>query len=145
MVEIFKRNKWEYIITLKDGNLPSVWEEARLLTTIEEQNKLEVKTYEKTEVKTTKHRWITGIDYNKYILNWIETKENEKKYVFVTSLKTTDKTVTQISFSGRLRWKIENEGFNEQKNGGYGLSHKYSEVSLNATKNYYQSATADYR
>jgi len=27
---------------------------------------------------------------------------------------------------GRLRWKIENEGFNVQKNGGYGLTHEYS-------------------
>ena len=38
-----------------------------------------------------------------------------------------------------MRWKIENEGFNEQKNGGYELKHKYSEVSLTATKNYYQA------
>ena len=54
-------------------------------------------------------------------------------------LKTTEKTAAQISFYGRLRWKIENEGFNNQKNSGYGLKHKYSEVSLNATKNYYQA------
>lgn len=37
-----------------------------------------------------------------------------------------------------MRWKIENEGFNEQKNNGYELEHKYSEVSLRAAKNYYQ-------
>jgi len=29
---------------------------------------------------------------------------------------------------GRLRWKIENEGFNSQKNGGYNLEHVYSET-----------------
>ena len=27
---------------------------------------------------------------------------------------------------GRLRWKIENEGFNLQKNGGFALEHAYS-------------------
>ena len=27
---------------------------------------------------------------------------------------------------GRIRWKIENEGFNVQKNRGYGLEHAYS-------------------
>ena len=27
---------------------------------------------------------------------------------------------------GRLRWKIENEGFNSQKNGGFELEHAYS-------------------
>jgi hypothetical protein len=42
------------------------------------------------------------------------------------------------SRTGRLRWKIENEGFNSLKNGGYALQHKYSRVSYQATKNYYQ-------
>ena len=28
---------------------------------------------------------------------------------------------------GRLRWKIENEGFNVQKNDGYEMEHPYSE------------------
>jgi hypothetical protein len=28
---------------------------------------------------------------------------------------------------GRLRWKIENEGFNTQKNQGYGFEHPYSQ------------------
>jgi hypothetical protein len=35
--------------------------------------------------------------------------------------------VTQLANQGgRLRWKIENEGFNVQKNGGYALEHIYS-------------------
>ena len=29
---------------------------------------------------------------------------------------------------GRLRWKIENEGFNVQKNGGFGLEHPTAET-----------------
>ena len=37
-----------------------------------------------------------------------------------------------------MRWKIENEGFNNQKNGGYNLQHKFSRTSFNASKNYYQ-------
>ena len=39
---------------------------------------------------------------------------------------------------GRQRWKIENEGSDIQKNHGYKLGHKYSRVSVTATKNYYQ-------
>ncbi len=42
------------------------------------------------------------------------------------------------AYTGRLRWKIENEGFNTQKNLGYNLKHKYSRVSWLAAKNYYQ-------
>ena len=39
---------------------------------------------------------------------------------------------------GRLRWVIENQGFNTQKNGGYHLSHKFSRTSHTASCNYYQ-------
>jgi hypothetical protein len=40
--------------------------------------------------------------------------------------------------TGRLRWKIENEGFNTQKNLGHNLEHRYSRTDFNAVKNYYQ-------
>jgi hypothetical protein len=42
------------------------------------------------------------------------------------------------SQTGRLRWKIENEGFNTLKNGGYGMEHQYARKSYVALKNYYQ-------
>ena len=35
-----------------------------------------------------------------------------------------------------MRWKIENQGFNTQKNGGYGLEHAYSQ-NPNAVKIFY--------
>ena len=37
---------------------------------------------------------------------------------------------------GRQRWKIENEGFNEQKNGTYNITHLCSRFE-NALKNHY--------
>jgi hypothetical protein len=37
----------------------------------------------------------------------------------------------------RLRWKMENEGFNTQKHGGYELGHKYCRLSYTGLKNYY--------
>ena len=48
------------------------------------------------------------------------------------------KNTGKFSRAGRLRWKIENEGFNEQKNDGYNLKHKCSRKSFIATQNYYQ-------
>ena len=132
---ICEKNHWEYTITLKDGNLPFVWEEAESLIPLQKENKFEIRTQEEKRV----HQWVTEINYKGHTLNWIKTEVGNKKYVFVTSLKLNKNNAEQISFSGRLRWKIENEGFNEQKNNGYGLKHKYSEVSLGATKNYYQA------
>ena len=61
-----------------------------------------------------------------------------KKFVYITSIVQSLKTVIYVADSGRLRWKIENEGFNAQKNLGYGLEHKYSLVSYTAMQNYYQ-------
>jgi hypothetical protein len=43
-----------------------------------------------------------------------------------------------ISDTGRQRPKIENEGFNAQKNHGYALKHKYSRVNFQAMRNFYQ-------
>jgi len=144
---ICKANAWEYIITLKDGNLKTVWDEVRELSPLQKENKLQVKTIDNEQEKTNNYRWVNQIDYRGYNLDWIEIKETiekkekgtTKKYVYVSSIKINKKTAVQIGVGGRLRWKIENEGFNEQKNGGYALEHKYSKVSLTATKNYYQS------
>lgn len=143
---ICKENRWEFIVTQKEGNLPSVWEEVKLLLPLERANKLKVSRINKKEEETRRYRWINQIDYKGYKLNWVKTtetiktgeKETIKIFVHLSSLKINENSAAQISFSGRMRWKIENEGFNEQKNNGYELEHKYSEVSLNASKNYYQ-------
>jgi hypothetical protein len=46
------------------------------------------------------------------------------RFVHLTTLAVTATTVVALSRTGRLRWKIENEGFNTQKHLGYGLKHK---------------------
>jgi len=56
----------------------------------------------------------------------------------VTDISLNEDNVHQISQAGRLRWKIENEGFNNQKNNGYNAGHKFSRTNFNAVKNYYQ-------
>lgn len=145
-IRICEENRWEFIVTLKEGNLPSVWEEVELLLPLERANKLKVSRINKKEEETRRYRWINQINYKGYKLNWIETTEtietSQRKtikiFVHLSSLKINEKSAAQISISGRMRWKIENEGFNEQKNNGYELEHKYSEVSLRASKNYYQ-------
>lgn len=146
-IRICEENRWEFIVTLKEGNLPSVWKEVELLLPLERANKLKVsRINKKREEETRRYRWINQIHYKGNKLNWIETterittgaKETEKIFTHISSLKINENTAAQISFSGRMRWKIENEGFNEQKNNGYELEHMYSEVSLRASKNYYQ-------
>ena len=56
----------------------------------------------------------------------------------LTDIKPEYQSAPSISETGRLRWKIENEGFNTQQNNGYGLKHQYARKSYRAMKNYYQ-------
>jgi len=52
------------------------------------------------------------------------------KFVFMTSIMVTRINIENLIASGRLRWKIENEGFNIQKNGGYELHHKMNRKNI---------------
>lgn len=92
------------------------------------------------------YRFQTGIEYHKkYTLNWIQCIETRNKddkketsrFEYVTNIKPDKSAVKQIADNGRLRWKIENEGFNTQKCSDYRMEHKYARKSYNALKNCY--------
>lgn len=63
---------------------------------------------------------------------------NEKniRFQWVTSLELTKRNLEEMIIAGRERWKIENEGFNNQKHGVYRIEHLNSKNS-NAMKNHY--------
>jgi hypothetical protein len=141
--EICKQNQWMYIINLKDGCLKSVWEEILLLLPL---------VRDKKENNATKFiaggkRWFTfinDIEYCGFELNWIETNQSHRQvkkdlyFAHISNLKITTETANEISCAGRMRWNIENQGFDAQKNHGYNLCHKYSRKSFRAMANYYQ-------
>ena len=144
---ICKENKWAFIVTFEDGNLPTVWEEIGELRKIVRNNTDTKKRIEGKKTILQDYCWINGVDYKGYFINWIECCESVtdaegetkgKKFVHITDLEIDRAIAGKISQTGRLRWKIENEGFNIQKNHGYALQHKYSRVSYLAAKNYYQ-------
>ena len=63
-------------------------------------------------------------------------KKQSIRFQWVTSLEVTKRNLEEIIIAGRGRWKIENEGFNNQKNGIYRIEHLNSRNS-NAMKNHY--------
>lgn len=133
--DICAQHHWGFITTFKDGNLKSVWEEIEMELLTSDQ---ELRVEQKDVVYT--YRWLNHIDYRGHQLAWVECIETRKdivqRFVFVTSMPLKKSNIAQIAASGRLRFKIENEGFNTQKNLGYRLQHKYSRVSYNGMKNY---------
>lgn len=65
-----------------------------------------------------------------------EGKKHKKRFQWVSSLELTERNLEEMIQAGRGRWKIENEGFNNQKKGIYRIEHLNSKNS-NAMKNHY--------
>jgi hypothetical protein len=142
--KICEENEWKFIFVLQAKSLKTVQEELTL-TRIRQP----ATTYywaDKGWRITQEYRYQTGIEYHKkYTLNWVQCNETRNKsdkketsiFEYVTNIEPTKDKVREIACGGRLRWKIENEGFNTQKNGDYELEHKFCRKSYNALKNYY--------
>jgi len=145
---ICKTNNWPYIITLKDKSLRSVQEQIAdklLFKDYRQQNHL---TTDTTHWLKNDYKFFESIEYKGHTLYIVETLSEKQhtltgeteniRFVHVTDISLVENSVHRISQTGRLRWKIENEGFNNQKNNGYNADHKFSRTNSNAAKNYYQ-------
>jgi hypothetical protein len=131
---------WKFMIVLKDDDLPSVNEEFDALSPFQPENRLVWHTGKGASLKQV-FRWVDDIAYvdsqkkehTLSVIECLETKPNPKgqkkttKFKWVNNCQVSCKNiVTLANDGGRIRWKIENEGFNVQKNGGYGLEHAYT-------------------
>ena len=143
---VCKKNDWRFIITFKEGNLKTVWQEIDLLRPLHRGQKLS-RTKEKHPVNgwlSETIQYINDLNYLKYTLHWVEyrsgyaEKEPHEYFSHLSDISMDKVKAWEISHHGRLRWCIENEGFNTQKNGGYNLEHKFSRKELWAKKNYYE-------
>lgn len=137
---ICESNGWKWILTFQDGNLPSVWKK------VEENVNF---GFRSLKCGDENYYWFNDLDYKGHRLNWIKgvfvdekKKEDEEpeehRHIFITNLDVSASRVMELVNAGRKRWKIENEGFNTQKNQGLNLCHQFSRDSMQAMKNYYQ-------
>ena len=132
--DICKQNNWHYIIRFKDGSIPSVAKEFNVLKEMEPEQIIV-----KTENSIRKeYRYVTDIPYQSHMLNIVEYIQSDLTYpfMFITDLPINKCNYESLVNDGRRRWKIENEGFNAQKNHGYELTHMFSKND-NAIKNHY--------
>ena len=143
-----RKKHWHYILRFKEGGIPTAGEEYRSLQKIQ-QNGWE----EGCEEAVYRYDYVTGIDYKGNRINLAAygetrkrkiqkgmgkgtTKQEKKEFWFITNLPVSRKNVKSVIERGRMRWKIENEGVNTQKNHGYHLEHRYSK-NYHAYKNHY--------
>ena len=143
-----KKKGWHYIIRFKEGSIPTVAEEYRNL------KKAGGNSFTQQVCDgVCRYDFVTDIDYNGQKINIAECNEERKVeikkgrgkgtaqmkksvFFFLTDLPVRKKNVAGLTADGRRRWKIENKGFNEQKNHGYFLGHLFSR-NYQAIKNHY--------
>ena len=126
IIDICKENKWKYIIRFKEGTIPTLYKEFK--TIVEKDNESNKANYE----------YVTKLEYQEEKVNVIKhiDKTKSTEFVYITDLSITNKNIEITINIGRRRWKIENEGFNTQKNGTFDIGHLYSKNSV-AIKGHY--------
>ena len=138
--KICRRYGWKFMITLTDDQLTTVNEEFESLAALTPQNRLAWITGKNREI-AQRFRWVNDIGYtdsNKdehcvSVVECLDTRPDAEGMTQTTKFKwatnvcvSAHNAVPLANDGGRLRWKIENEGFNVQKNGGYNLEHAYT-------------------
>jgi len=133
---------WDYIITLKDGSMPSFTEDAHGIMKSEPSNSVtteldnrrqEIKWANNVEHMISANHTYIGLNVVRMEESWVEYhpitgKEPEFRttvYQFISSVPLNHANAQDICMIGRERWFIENN-FKTEKHGGYGFEHCYS-------------------
>lgn len=126
--DICEQNNWKYIFRLKEGRLKNITTEFQA-----------IKSLEKTK-KDDKPFWVNHMSFNDKNVHLleavVEAKGKKQQLLFITNNKITERNVDKLILAGRNRWKIENEGFNHQKNGWHHIEHVNCH-NYQAMKNHY--------
>jgi hypothetical protein len=125
--DLCQKNHWGFIFTFKRGSMPALFAEFETLRDLAVRNRVEHRSGDIVQ----QFAWVNDLDYQGHrlsALQCIESRPEDRGYfAWITNLPVGPASVVILSNQGgRLRWKIENEGFNTQKNGGYELEHAYS-------------------
>lgn len=153
VVELCRKNKWQFMIVLKDKCLPSVMSEFEAISQLDQKNVHRRKWGNRKQV----FRWVNQIDYrfgpndkNSQILHVVECKENWQE-VDLKSGEIVDKSSRHVWLSSaplnhfnlhercnlgaRARWCIETSIL-VQKHHGYRYEHCFS-YNWSAMKGYH--------
>lgn len=160
VMKAIKSNGWEFGIVWKDKTLYELQEGLKQQIDEDPPQK-----YERTEFVSKNHRIESSytfstapMDYKTNTLYYASVTEKSihipsdkaksttkitpdpkiTTYKYLISIEPDSESIVSLVQANRKRWKIENEGFNVQKNNGFDLHHKMNRNNLTAIKNYYQ-------
>jgi len=130
VMTVCNNNKWEYILRLKEERMKRLGEEIKGIEKAEKDEKI-IKYW--NNVKYGEVQFEKEANVLKF---YEKKKEKTIEFMWITSFRVTEKNKEELVYYGRQRWKIENEGFNMQKNGTFDIEHIYSK-NYNAMKAHY--------
>lgn len=142
-MKLCREYRWEYLFTQKDTRQKTLNESFEWIKSGETLARQTGLCKEKGTAFFADHvEKVAGKTETMNVLEYEyekQEKEGNKKMIrfqWVSSIEVTKRNLEELIVAGRGRWKIENEGFNNQKNGIYRIEHLNSRNS-NAMKNHY--------
>ncbi len=135
----------QFICNFKRGSIPTLFDDAMELIKLSPHNVFRQKTTlpgAKAKLVQQTIRWVNGLEYQGMTMAFViceetDCKSGEKKtFAWLTSFEVNKDNVREIVRGGRMRWKIENEGFREQKI-SYDMEHFCDCSNLNAMRALY--------
>ncbi len=143
VLDLCRANGWSYCLSFKEGSIPTLYKD--MLRRFESNPANCISFIDDDAIET--YEWACNLTYNDHDLHAIrctikpaDETEEVTRFVFLTDHRPDEDTVRTIANSGgRQRAKIENQGFNVQKNHGYRLVKGYGYQGF-AYKNFYYIA-----
>lgn len=142
-MKLCREYHWEYLFTQKDTRQKRLNESFEWIKSGEESAYQTGLCKEKGSAFFANHvEEVAGKTETMNVLEYEyekQEKDGNKKIIrfqWVSSIEITKRNLEEMIVAGRGRWKIENEGFNNQKNGVYRIEHLNSR-NTNAMKNHY--------
>lgn len=135
-------DNWKYIFNLKEGTQTNIVKDYRWLGEGDA-----VKTITGIGKEDGTGRYLKHIEettgkteiFNVFEYEYTKTEDGKEiyfRFIWATNIEIKDRNLEELIMSGRKRWKIENEDFNNQKNGIYKIENMNSR-NTNAMKNHY--------
>ncbi len=153
MMELIRKQKWEFMIVLQNKSLPSVWEEYEGIGKLVSDNSF-IQTW---GCRKQHFQWVNNIEYyygpkenKKQIVHMVVCRENWKgldkktntivsetsRHAWISSAPINEGNVHErCNLAARHRWGIES-GFLVEKRHGYQYEHCFS-YNWNAMKGYH--------
>jgi hypothetical protein len=130
---ICRQNNWSFVLTFKEGRTPALWRDFQDLLKLSPANRLVVHLPDKTRQT---FRWVNDLEHideqgQTHRLNALLCQEEgpggKQTFAWLSDFQLSRSNVCAVATQGgRVRCKIENQGFNIQKNSGLNLEHAYS-------------------